>query len=98
MLGSVSKGLLLVKIHQQRGSRKSLNPNINQSLLKRKRRHVGAPTLSPVAHGRNIHTVEIRIPIVSFTYFRNEFAPRLERQRIAEMLLPNRAVLLRGFH
>src|SRR2546429_7298100 len=53
--------------------------------------------LLPIAHGGNVHAVQIRVTVVAFSGFRDKFAPIPQVQRIAEIRLPDFAVLVRGF-
>src|SRR5580692_1776264 len=51
VLGAVSQSLWLVKVHQQSGMRKSLEPDVNQRYLGSEGRRIVAATPDPVAHG-----------------------------------------------
>src|SRR3989442_16031127 len=47
--GSIAQRLLFVEVHQQRCMGKRIEPDIDQRLLVRERRHVRAPALTPLA-------------------------------------------------
>src|SRR5207245_11643342 len=71
--------LLLVKIHQERRALKRIETNIDKYFLMDKCRHVRAPTLSPIAHGRNIYAVQIGVPVVSLPRLSDKLAPKFKK-------------------
>src|SRR5215813_8482127 len=90
----ISQGLLFVEIHQQRGVRKRVEPDIDKRFLIRKRRHMRTPAFPPIAYRRDIDAVEIRMPVIALASFAHELSPILKRKRIRKIRLPNRSVLM----
>ena len=97
MFCAIRERLLLIKVHQQRRALKGIQPNIDKLLLIGKWRHVRAPALSPIAHGRNVYAIQIGVPVVSLSRLSDELAPVLEIQKIAKIRLPDFSVLVRRF-
>jgi hypothetical protein len=75
---------------------KSIDPDIDKRLLKRKWRHIGAPTLSPIPYGGDIYAIEIRISVVAFSRLRDQVAPILEIEGVREIGLPDGAIFVCG--
>src|SRR5437588_13133499 len=75
---------------------KSVEPDVYERLLVRKRWHVGTPAFTPVAHRRDVHAVEVRITVIAFSCFGHELAPILQVQRVGEIRLPDSSVLVAG--
>ena len=56
--------------------------------------HVITPALAPIPDGRNVDGVEIRVAVVARPRRRDQFSPVFHIQRVAEVRLPDVAVLI----
>ena len=65
-------------------------------LLHLERRHVGAPAFAPVADGRDVHAVQIRMPVIARPRRGHHRSPILQVQRVGKVRLPDLAVLVGG--
>ena len=85
-----------IEIHQQQSARERLEVEVDQLLLNGPVRQVRTPALSPVAHGGNVHMIEVGVTVVALSRFEDERAPIPDIERIVRIRRPNRAVLVRG--
>src|SRR6185312_4898392 len=97
VLSSIGQSSSLIEVHQQMSVRKSFEPDVDQCLLDRERRHVRAPTLSPITYRRYVDTIEIWISVIALPGSRYEFSPIFQIERIAEIGLPDAPIFVCRF-
>jgi len=96
-LCTVGQRLGLIEVHQQWRVFECIQPNVDERLLKWKRRHVRTPAFAPVTDRRNIDAFQKWIAVIAPARFGDQLAPIFQVQRIGKVWLPDFAVFVGVF-
>jgi hypothetical protein len=85
-----------IEIHQQRCVWEGVEVDVDQSLVNRPLGQIRPPAFAPIADGRDVHRIEIRVAVVTLAGLAHQRAPALDKQRIGGIRRPDFAILVRG--
>ena len=85
-----------VEIHQQERAREGGEVDVDQLSLDRPAWEIRSPAFAPIPDCRDIHVIQIGMPVVALPGFDDQRAPRRRIQRVVGIGRPDRAVLVRG--